>query len=117
GQDPFWHLATAQLDFVSLGFDRRELFRRAAAAGIAPMVHYIPLHHQPVLAAARRAGDLAGADRAYAGLVSLPCWPDLTADEQERVCVWLHGLGGTVGGGGGNGTRGALSPATAKGNP
>lgn len=117
GQDPFWHLATAQLDFAQLGFDRRELFRRAAAAGIAPMVHYIPLHHQPVLAAARRAGDLAGADRAYAGLVSLPCWPDLTADEQERVCVWLHGLGGGVAGGGSNGTRGALSPATAKGNP
>lgn len=92
GQEPFWHLCTAQCDWDALGLDRREFVRRANAAGFAPQVHYIPLHHQPVLAGARRASDLAGADAAYRGLVSLPCYPDLTEAEQAGVIAFLRGL-------------------------
>jgi dTDP-4-amino-4,6-dideoxygalactose transaminase len=92
GQAPFWHLAALWVDFPALGLSRRELFAAAAAAGIALQVHYIPLHHQPILAQARRGSDLSGADRAYAGLVSLPCHAALTDDEQTQVLACLRRL-------------------------
>ena len=36
--------------------------------------------------------DLAGADRAYRGLVSLPCYPDLDEAERSQVVAWLAAL-------------------------
>lgn len=92
GQDPFWHLAVAQLDWARLGTTRRAALSAAAAAGIAPQVHYIPLHHQPVLATAPRASSLDGADRAYRGMISLPCYPDLDEAERAQVVAWLASL-------------------------
>ena len=92
GQRPFWHLCAAWFDLPALGLDRRGLFASAAAAGIQLQVHYIPLHHQPVLARARRAGTLAGADRAYAGLASLPCHAELSDHDQARVIAWIRSL-------------------------
>ncbi len=92
GQDPFWHLAVAQLDWDRLGTTRRAALSAAAAAGIAPQVHYIPLHHQPVLASARRASSLEGADRTYRGMISLPCYPDLDDAERYQVITWLASL-------------------------
>jgi dTDP-4-amino-4,6-dideoxygalactose transaminase len=91
-QEPFWHLCAAWIDFPALGCDRRAAFAAAHAAGIQPQVHYIPLHHQPALARCPRASDLAGADHAYAGLVSLPCHPELTDDDLDRVAAWLRAL-------------------------
>lgn len=92
GQSPFWHLAVAQIDWEGLGTTRRQAMADAAAAGIAPQVHYIPLHHQPVLAAAVRASRLAGADAAYRRIISLPCYPDLTAAEQAAVVAWVASM-------------------------
>ncbi len=92
GQQPFWHLAVAQLDWTRLGTTRRAAFAAAAQAGLAPQVHYIPLHCQPVLSGATRASDLAGADRAYQGMVSLPCYPDLTEPERSQVVAWIRRL-------------------------
>jgi len=97
GQEPCWHLCPALIDWGRLRLDRRSAFASAQAAGIAPQVHYIPLHHQPALATCARASDLAGADRWYWGEVSLPCCADLTTAEQSQVIAWLRGLarGGT----------------------
>lgn len=92
GQGPFWHLAVAQIDWLALGTTRRAALATALAAGISPQVHYIPLHHQPVLATAVRASTLAGADRAYQRIISLPCYPDLTEAERSRVVAWLATL-------------------------
>lgn len=92
GQAPFWHLCPVQVDLERLGLDRHRLFAHAAAAGIALQTHYIPLHCQPLLAGAARCGTLIGAERAYRGLVSLPCFPDLTDDEQDRVLAWAESL-------------------------
>jgi dTDP-4-amino-4,6-dideoxygalactose transaminase len=92
GQRPCWHLFSVQIDWRRLGCDRREFFARAQAAGIAPQVHYIPIHHQPVLAKAKRAGALRGADQAYRGLVSLPCHAGLGDRDQDRVAAFLRGM-------------------------
>lgn len=96
GQSPFWHLAAAWFDWPLLGFDRRTYFASAGRVGYAPQVHYIPLHWQPVLAHAVRASDLSGAERAYSGLVSLPCYPDLSESEQTIILDHLSRLARNV---------------------
>jgi dTDP-4-amino-4,6-dideoxygalactose transaminase len=92
-QEPCWHLCTVQVDWTRLGMNRRALFAAALAAGIQLQVHYIPLHHQPMLARVARASDLAGADHAYHGLLSLPCHPDLPGEDHEKVIAWLRKAG------------------------
>ncbi|MBA3845741.1 MAG: DegT/DnrJ/EryC1/StrS family aminotransferase [Planctomycetes bacterium] len=93
GQSPCWHLYPVQIDWPALGLDRRRFIARCREeGGFLPQVHYIPLHCQPVLAGARRASDLAGADRASDALVSLPCFPGLTARDQNRVIRFLRSL-------------------------
>lgn len=92
GQRPFWHLAETWFDWSELRLDRRSFFASAVAAGYAPQVHYIPLHRQPLLAGAARASDLAGADRAYAGLLSLPLYHGLLDVEQDLVIDHVSAL-------------------------
>lgn len=92
GQEPFWHLAAAWCEWTALGCDRRALFAAAQADGWSPQVHYIPLHRQPVLAACAPPAGLPGAERAYEGLVSLPCYPDLQPAEQDRIIATIQGM-------------------------
>ena len=91
-QAPFWHICSAQVDWQAIGRTRLDVLGSARQAGLSLMVHYIPLHHQPILAQACRASELSGADRAYPGILSLPCYPDLTAAQQGQVLEWLRGL-------------------------
>lgn len=91
-QQPFWHICSAQIDWAVTGRSRAQAMSEARAAGISLMVHYIPLHHQPILGKAARASDLAGADGVYPGILSLPCYPDLTAEQQDQVIAWIRGL-------------------------
>ena len=93
-QQPFWHICSAQVQWSVTGRTRAQILGEARAAGMSLMVHYIPLHHQPILAKAVRASDLSGADRVYPGILSLPCYPDLTAEQQGWVIAWLRGLKG-----------------------
>lgn len=92
GQQPFWHLAACRFEWSRLGLDRNSYFASARAAGYSPQVHYIPLHRQPILAAARRASNMQGADRAYAELTSLPCYPDLSSAEQAIIVNHIQNL-------------------------
>ncbi len=92
GQSPCWHLFQLQLDWHLLGLTRREFFARAAHAGLQLQVHYIPLHHQPVLASCTRASALAGADHAYQRLVTLPCFPGLTSAQHMHVIEFIASL-------------------------
>lgn len=92
GQQPFWHICSVQVDWTAVGRTRAQALTDARAAGIAFMVHYMPLHHQPILAAAARGSDLAGADAAFVGLLSVPCYAGLTAEQQGRVIAWFASL-------------------------
>jgi perosamine synthetase len=56
------------------------------AIGIATSVHFIPLHLHPLYREmGYRAGDLPGAEAAYAGAISLPIWPGMTDGQVDRV--------------------------------
>jgi dTDP-4-amino-4,6-dideoxygalactose transaminase len=65
---------------------RKDLFIRLREAGIAPQVHYIPVHRQPDF---RRHGlsdgDFAGSERYYAGCISIPMFPAMTDEDVEFV--------------------------------
>ena len=91
-QEPFWHLCIAHVDWNKLGNNRVWLFDKMKEQGISLQVHYIPLHHQPMLSNCRRASNLHGADVAYSAVVSLPCFPALTEAEQESVISALLNL-------------------------
>ncbi|HZU82953.1 MAG TPA: UDP-4-amino-4,6-dideoxy-N-acetyl-beta-L-altrosamine transaminase [Polyangiaceae bacterium] len=65
---------------------RRALFLHLRARGIAPQVHYIPIHRQPDFVRSGFArGDFAGAERYYAGCISLPMFPAMTDADVDRV--------------------------------
>ncbi|TVR48249.1 MAG: UDP-4-amino-4,6-dideoxy-N-acetyl-beta-L-altrosamine transaminase [Planctomycetota bacterium] len=92
GQQPFWHLCAISGDWSALGRSRAAAVAALQAQGIAPQVHYIPLHQQPICAACPRAAALAGADAFYQTVLSLPCYPDLSDADQQRVISALTEL-------------------------
>jgi UDP-4-amino-4,6-dideoxy-N-acetyl-beta-L-altrosamine transaminase len=66
---------------------RLELYRRLLDNGIRTQVHYIPVYRHPYY---RRAfgcepGLCPEAERYYSGCLSIPCYPDLSIADQERV--------------------------------
>lgn len=65
--------------------ERRRVYDELRAAGIGVQVHYVPVHRHPLHAKAAPPGGLPEADKAYAGLLSLPLYPGLTEDQQDRV--------------------------------
>lgn len=68
---------------------RDELQRGLRERGIETMVHYpVPLHQQPVYRA-KRFGDLPESERASREVLSLPLFPELTADELAAVASAL----------------------------
>lgn len=73
--------------FVVLAPDRDRLRARLAARGIETGVHYPrPVHQQPAFAAAGgRAGPCPRAEAWARSAISLPCHPELTDGERDRV--------------------------------
>lgn len=76
-----WHLFVVESD------EREALRERLKAAGIGSDVHYPrPVHLQPAYAAhGRGPGSLPVSERLSQTILSLPLFPGLTAEEQERV--------------------------------
>ncbi len=62
---------------------RSHVYEALRADEIQVQVHYVPLHHHPRFAA--EAARFPATEAAYAGLLSLPLFPDLTEPEQDRV--------------------------------
>jgi perosamine synthetase len=59
--------------------------------GIFPQVHYIPVHRQPdFVANGLSSGNFDGAERYYAGCLSLPLFPNMTDADVERVMASLQ---------------------------
>jgi dTDP-4-amino-4,6-dideoxygalactose transaminase len=81
-----WSNAVYHL-FVVRVRDRDALMKRLSAAGIGTGIHYpIPLHLQRAYQAlGYSVGDFSITERVAAEIVSLPMFPHLLADQQERI--------------------------------
>jgi dTDP-4-amino-4,6-dideoxygalactose transaminase len=74
-----YHLFPIQVD------DRRRVFEALRAAGIGVQVHYVPVYHHAIYRETATAADFPATETVYAGLLSLPLFPDLTDEAQDTV--------------------------------
>ncbi|MBL8315021.1 MAG: UDP-4-amino-4,6-dideoxy-N-acetyl-beta-L-altrosamine transaminase [Rubrivivax sp.] len=86
-----WHLYAVELLATAGLASRAEVFAQLRGAGIGVNVHYIPIHTQPYYRALGfKTGDFPVAERYYAQTLSLPLYPDLGDDDQDRVVATLR---------------------------
>lgn len=83
--DPVLHLYPVFIDFAALGRSRAEVMRDLRTRGVGTQVHYIPIHRQPYYVARYGEVDLPGADRYYAGALSLPFYALMEPADAERA--------------------------------
>ncbi|MBM9503534.1 DegT/DnrJ/EryC1/StrS family aminotransferase [Actinacidiphila acididurans] len=83
GNEHVWHLYVIQV----LGADRDDVVGKLNAEGIGAGVHYpAPVHLTPAYAGlGHRRGDFPHAEAVADRILSLPLYPQITADQQQRV--------------------------------
>jgi dTDP-4-amino-4,6-dideoxygalactose transaminase len=69
--------------------ERRRIFDALRSDSIGVQVHYLPVHRHPLY---HGFGSFPEADRVYEELMSLPLFPGLRDDEQDRVMARLREL-------------------------
>ncbi len=81
GAEPVWHLYVVRTPL------RDALLRHLKAQGIGAGIHYpVPLHLQPAYAGlGYRQGDLPISEEVAATCLSLPLYPEMSDDQQDRV--------------------------------
>ena len=84
------HLYVIEIDETRTDLDRATLFDHLRGEGIAPNVHYAPIHLQPDY---RRLGFAPGnfpnAEHYYHRAITIPLYPTMTDDEQDHVIAAL----------------------------
>jgi perosamine synthetase len=85
-----WHLYPVRLQTGDVATSRQYAFEHLRANGIGVNVHYLPVYlHSSYRDAGYRPGLCPVAEAAYERLLSLPMWPGLTVDNQDRVVALL----------------------------
>lgn len=70
---------------------RRHVYNAMRAAGIGVQVHYIPIYHHPLYQDLNiKESDFPCTEHVYSRLLSLPMYPALTEEEQDRVVSTLR---------------------------
>lgn len=86
-----WHLYVVRLDPARCDRPHRQVFEALRAAGIGVNLHYMPVHLQPHF---RRLGFAEGlcpeAEAHGRQAITLPLFPDLTDEQQDRVVAALR---------------------------
>ncbi len=86
GSAPVYHLMIVRVDAAK----RDGIRERMAKDGVATAIHYpTPIHQQKAFAHLRQE-PCPVAERAAREMISLPMFPDLTAEQVERVVESLH---------------------------
>lgn len=89
--DSSFHLMVIRLDLARLTLSRAQVAEGLRQRGIATNVHYKAVHTQPFYQARGfRAGDFPEAERYARETLSLPMYPALTDEAQDRVVKALH---------------------------
>ncbi len=91
GNEHVWHLYVVRVQPVDRVAQRDRVLERLQAAGIGAGIHYpVPVHlHRAFADLGHGAGAFPVAERAAGEILSLPLFPGITADEQERVAAEL----------------------------
>ena len=86
-----WHLYPVRLDLERIRGGRAAVHAALHARGVLAQVHYIPVHLQPYYRArfGSKWGDLPETESSYLRLLSLPMFPSLRPEEQDRVVAAL----------------------------
>ena len=69
---------------------RREVYDKLRERGIFTQVHYVPVHHHPRFAYLE--AQLPATDDAYDQILTLPLFPTLSDDQQDRVIGELRAV-------------------------
>jgi dTDP-4-amino-4,6-dideoxygalactose transaminase len=82
-----WHLYILRLNLDRLSIDRDRFTMEMNARGVGCSVHFMPLHLQPYWRDKYqlRPDECPIATREFARVISLPIFPDMTADMVQRV--------------------------------
>jgi dTDP-4-amino-4,6-dideoxygalactose transaminase len=87
-----WHLYAIELG-DDVAASRADVFAGMREAGIGVNVHYIPIHTQPQYRRLGfKRGDFANAERYYDRAISIPLFPAMTDEQQQKVVDTLRGL-------------------------
>lgn len=92
GNQHVWHVYCVRIPSGDGGPDRRDrVLDHMQAAGVAAAVHYpVPVHRTPAFAdLGYRRGAFPRAERLANEIISLPIYPQITIEQQERVVAAL----------------------------
>jgi perosamine synthetase len=89
-----WHLFPIRLKSDQFGLDRAEVISELKKAGIGTSVHWMPLHMHPYYRQQLgcEPSDYPCAAEIYPELITLPLYPDLTAEDVKYVCQHLKNI-------------------------
>jgi len=86
------HLYPIQIDTNNTKVSRYEVFESFRKGGIGVNVHYIPIHTQPYyLEMGFAYGDFPVSESYYYNAISLPLFPQMSFDDQDKVVATLSG--------------------------
>ncbi len=81
-----WHLYVIRLQLDEMLIDHRAVFESLREKGIGVNLHYIPVHTQPwYQRMGFKTGDFPEAERYYTEAISLPIYPTMTDEQQDKV--------------------------------
>ena len=71
----------------------KEVFDNLRSHGIGVNLHYIPVHMQPFYKAMGfRVGDFPESEKYYSEAISLPMFPNLSEEDQDKVVKVLSSI-------------------------
>jgi UDP-4-amino-4,6-dideoxy-N-acetyl-beta-L-altrosamine transaminase len=89
-----WHLYVIRLKLQEARRSHREVFEAMRKAGIGVNLHYMPVYRQPYYATLGASGaECPEAERYYGEAITLPLYPGLDAEQQERIVKTLRECG------------------------
>jgi UDP-4-amino-4,6-dideoxy-N-acetyl-beta-L-altrosamine transaminase len=93
-----WHLYAVQIDFCALEKTRSQVMQELRDAGVGTQVLYIPVYLQPWYRKTfgYRPGKCPVAEAFYSRMLSLPLFPEMTADDVQRVFHAVKNLTGQL---------------------
>ena len=88
-----FHLYVIRLDLESVGNTHRKIFESLRDDNMMVNLHYIPVHMQPFYKAMGfRVGDFPESEKYYSEAISLPMFPNLSEEDQDKVVKVLSSI-------------------------